>query len=196
MDYVNHGGHCCGYGHIYGFDNATINDLTECLVEHDDAARGVNRICEVILSERQVNPSENDRRVLAEVRAAGGWPTILAQRGFRLAAQWQNSNTGRRCYQFIKVPRLLTDDEGYRPPFAWDGPVVNAVNGNVAPPPPPPAPPPVHTVEREYYANLQNSGRRGPFITEAAARAAFPRCRRFERREIRSDGSSVWTPTA
>lgn len=188
MLYVNHGGQCCGYGHIYNFDNATINDLTECLVRHDDAARGVNRICEVILSDRQVNPSANDARVTAEVRAAGGWPTILAQRGFRLAAQWQNSNTGRRCYQFLKIPTLLTDDAAYRPPFAWDGPVVNAQRGNV---PPPPAQE-IRDVAIEFYAHLREGGRRGPFGNLAQARRAFPRCAHFERRNIQSNGLSVW----
>lgn len=187
MIYDSHGGQCCGYGHIYNFDNASISDLTDCLEEHNNAARGTNRICEVILSERQVNPSENDARITPEVRAAGGWPTILAERGFRLAAQWQNSNTGRRCYQFINVPRLLTDAEGYRPPFAWDGPVVNAQRGNVPPPPPP-----VRVVSTEYYAHLREGGRRGPFDNLAQARRTYPRCVRFEARNILSNGQTTW----
>lgn len=189
MEYSTHGGRCCGYGHIYGFDRASIADFNECLEEHARAGRGGNRICEVILSQRQI---EGDALTRREVLEAGGWPAILAGRGFRLAAQWTNSNTNRRCYQFLLIPELLTDDENYRPPFAWDGQVVGNQRGVAAP-----APVIAEmTVLTEYYANLQRGGRRGPFRSEAAAREAFPRCRRFERRDIRSNGRSIWTPTA
>lgn len=191
MEYSTHGGLCCGYGHIYGFDRASIADFNECLEEHARAGRGGNRICEVILSQRQI---EGDALTRREVLEAGGWPAVLAGRGFRLAAQWTNSNTNRRCYQFLLIPELLTDDENYRPPFAWDGQVVGIRRGVPAPA----ANPPVGAVvfirpaASEFYAHLRQGGRRGPFGTVEAAREAYPRCQRFEERIIMNNGESRW----
>jgi hypothetical protein len=191
MDYRNHGGQCCGYGHIFNFDHATEVDLDNCLQQHDFAAGGNNRVCEVILSRRQVDPTHYTGAVSVSVRNAGGWPAILARKGFRLAAVWNNSNTGRHCYQFIKIDRLLTDDPVYELPFDWQGLVAAAQGNGVAVAPPRPAP--VEAVATEYYAHLQNGGRRGPFASLAAARQAFPRCQRFERRQIMNNGTSTWT---
>ncbi len=197
MLYNTHGGSCCGYGHVYNFDHSTEAQLDRCIHEHLNAARGENRILEAILSERQVNPTANESRIPASVRVAGGWPTILARKGFRLAAQWENSNTGRRCYQFLLIPRLLTDDPAYRPSFDWEG-VVAAV-GQPHPvfvqvqPPAEPRPQRRQTVSVEFYAHLRQGGRRGPFETEAAVRAAYPRVARIDHRQIMSDGSSNWS---
>jgi hypothetical protein len=189
MEYRNHGGRCCGYGHIFDFDHATEVDLDNCLQEHDFAAGGNNRVCEVILSRRQVDPTHYTGAVSVSVRNAGGWPAILARKGFRLAAVWNNSNTGRHCYQFIKIGRLLTDDPVYELPFDWQGLVAAAQgNGVVAPV----APRRVDTVSTEFYAQLRVGGRRGPFATEREAREAYPRCRRFQQRNIMSNGTSTW----
>ena len=197
MEYESHGGGCCGYGHIFNFDNATIEDLEDMIARHERNAGGINRILEAILSERQLT---GDRWAPC-VRGAGGWANVLASKGFRLAAEWNNSNTGRRCFQFLRIPVLLTEDAGYHRPFAWEGPFLPPGQPflepprlpgpveirNNAPPPPPPA-----AWFTEYYATLREGGRRGPFATAAAARQAYPRCRQFERRIIMNDGSSRW----
>lgn len=305
MDYEGHGGSCCGYGHIFEMDHTSIEDFREGLEEHLTAAAGLNRIVEVILSERQINPRTAwDRRQIHDsVTAAGGWPAVLAAEGFRLAAEWRNSNSGNNCYQFIRIPTLLTDDAGYNRTFRWEAGIIPAVG--VAPipvpgvpvvpgvperyrgtHPQPPAGPVDHTLPilvwdyrtsmyypvtrvrsvdvgiepriyasgtgrgctltgdiwyhaatgrlggspirgqlvnyvpdapaapvpapaapvaarrridvnaTEFYANLRVSGRRGPFDTEADARAAYPRCRTIEQRNIMTDGNSVWLPIA
>lgn len=189
MRYRTHGGHCCGYGHVYNFDNATIESLDEAIEEHNRAFAGTNRILEAILSDRQVSPGNDGGRIRPDVIAAGGWAAVLASRGFHLAARWENSNTGRNCYQFLKIDRFHPEEQAL--PFDWTGPILR------------PVPPPrveqeglrevaLRVVSTEYYASLREAGRRGPFDTVAAARQAFPRCARFERREIMSDGTSVW----
>lgn len=301
MDYEGHGGSCCGYGHIFAMDHTSVEDFRGGLEEHRTAAAGLNRIVEVILSERQVNPQTAWERgqIHDSVTAAGGWPAVLAAEGFRLAAEWCNSNSGNRCYQFIRIPVLLTDDAGYNRTFRWEAGIIPAVG--VAPipvpvvpgvperyqgvHPQPPAGPVDHTLPilvwdnrtsmyypvtrarstdvgiepriyasgtgrgctltndiwyraatgrlggdplrgqlvnyvpdapaapvpapaapvaapapqprfTEFYANLRDSGRRGPFETIEVAREAYPRCRNFDVRMIRSDGSSVWEALA
>lgn len=352
MDYRTHGGLCCGYGHIFGFDGASIEQFEECIARHEQIARGNNRVLECILTDRQLTPTADDRRVIPSVRERGGWVNILREKGFRLSAQWRNSNTGRNCYQFLLIGSLLTDTEGYAPPFQWEGPVLsipqienvrrevpftigdsyrilgngmmagsigicervtddhvylrivenrltrlrkdrpggfsriiyidgsvgnapapvdltrpvaikNHATGEIIPativgsnpltciaqarlpsislrrldlsdrwsyeivtgdwegdpriarlfnpgideeilvrenlaPAPVPAPAPeveavLAVVSTEFYASLRGTGRRGPFDSVEAAQEAYPRCRRFEQRQIMSDGTSVWT---
>lgn len=277
-----HGGGCCGYAHVYGFDLATPADLDRIITSHkQNGGRGTNRILEAILTDRQLVPSATDNRINRATTEAGGWPVILAERGFRLAASWRNSNTERRCYQFLRIPTLLM--EGARP-FVWTGDVVPiipttpitfpvgqapgiparlqgeqpaprarpvdstlpilvwsgetrryyvgtsigdritvrdpsavGIRGSWAYEPdtgfwngndrlgrainydptegvvPAPAPAPLRVVTTEYYAHLRTAGRRGPFETVEEVREAYPRCRDFDQRQIRNDGTSLWT---
>lgn len=194
MEYESHGGGCCGYGHVFNFDHSTPDNLDEVIRDHAAAGQGNNRILEAILTDRQLDPVPDDRRITNAVRQAGGWASVLASRGFRLAAQWNNSNTGRNCYQFLRIPHLRTDDEEYQiRPHWWpepDGDITNLplatrydpVLGGQA----------LHVVEVEFYANLRDSGRRGPFESFGDARLAYPRWRYFERRSIMSNGTSLW----
>ena len=127
MEYVPHGGQCCGYAHVYGFDRSTPEDLDRIIDQHfvpagsGPGGRGnMNRIREAILSERQVTAREGGGLISREVIAAGGWPAILADRGFRLAAIWQNSNSGRNCYQLLKLSDWSRTDDN-NTPFPWQG---------------------------------------------------------------------------
>lgn len=52
--------------------------------------------------------------------------------------------------------------------------------------------PEVRPVELEIYANLRDFGRRGPFSGIKEAKIAYPLCRQFDRREIMSNGTTVW----
>lgn len=282
LEIRKHGGGCCGYAHVYGFDSAIPADLDRIITSHEqNGGQGVNRILEAILTDRQLVPSAADNRILPGVRDAGGWSVVLAERGFRLAASWTNSNTGRRCYQFLRIPTLLTEGER---PFVWTGDVVpitppTPITFPALPAPsiperlqgeqpaprarrvdptrpvlvwsgatrryyvgtsigdritvrdlsalgirgswayarntgfwngndgrgrainydpteevvPAPVEPPIWVVTTEFYAHLRTAGRRGPFETVEAAREAYPRCRNFDQRQIRNDGTSLWT---
>lgn len=53
--------------------------------------------------------------------------------------------------------------------------------------------PELRIIETEYYAQLRDGSRKGLYNSEEGVRRRFPRCRTFLRREIMSDGSSVWT---
>lgn len=194
MEYKEHGGQCCGYGHIHGFYNATIEDFNEAFEEHLAAGRGTGRICEAILSHRQLvrGPNNQNNDILEEVWEAGGWSTILAQKGFRLNAIWDNSNTGRRCYQFLWLP----SPESFLPlndlPFVWAGERAEALVAAI---------PQMQRVRQErrvvlteYYAETRTVGRRGPYETLEEAQQAWPRCRNFIAREIWSDGSVEIVP--
>lgn len=127
LRYAKHGGACCGVAHVHGFDGASIEDLDRIIDEHFNHGNG-NRILEAILSDRQVvTPLNPDRTFHASVVAAGGWPVILAARGFAIAENWTNSNTGRRCYRFVKLAgrdntQTTLGSLDSRPlPFNWAG---------------------------------------------------------------------------
>lgn len=127
LQYTRHGGLCCGVAHVHGFDDASVEDLDRIIDSHFDHGNG-NRILEAILSDRQVvTPPDPDRNFHTSVVAAGGWPVILAARGFALAENWTNSNTGRRCYRFIKLAgrdntQTTLGSLDSRPlPFNWAG---------------------------------------------------------------------------
>lgn len=194
MEYLAHGGACCGYGHIFGFYNATIRSFEEAFNEHLEAGRGIVRICEAILSHRQLvrGPNNQNNDILEEVWEAGGWSTILAQKGFRLNTVWDNSNTGRRCYQFLWLPRaedfLPLDDL----PFVWAGERAEALVAAI---------PQMQRIRQErrvvlteYFAETRTVGRRGPYVTLAEAQASWPRCRNFIAREIWSNGTVEIVP--
>lgn len=269
MYYNAHGGSCCGYAHLYDMDHGTIVSLDERLATHFREGNS-NRVLEVILSERQVTATRvqsarTDNRWSESVREAGGWPAVLASRGFRLSARWRNSNSGQICYQFLKTTEflpltnlpfdweaartaapllgaaplphpnagdILTDrialtlepgtmieninlpGTGARPFVSYSnnggyirirtnrGTTAGWVLGNcriarqqpvVVPPAPPPAPVPVLTVFSTYHNAYNNGERRGAgYDTYAQARQAAPRCRRVDRRDIRSTGQIQW----
>jgi hypothetical protein len=104
--YASHGGACCGYGHIHTLDGMSVQQFDTDFARHLAAARGDNRVCEVILSSRQVAspPPARHRHFHESIVEFGGWPTFLASRGFRRGATWRNSNTNNMCYQFLHCP--------------------------------------------------------------------------------------------
>lgn len=194
MYYARHAGGCCGIGVIYGFDQATIADLDRCLQEHNNAGEGTNRLCEVVLSERQVcdaNNLPNGRRgmanqILEEVRNAGGWPAILQERGFKLVKRFRNSNSGQVCYVWHKIPRELSL-ENRNLPFN----LVNApadLEPEAAQPVPPPQPRDPRVILNEVYAVFADGRVRGPFEYTNEIREAYPRVRRYQRRIVMDNG--------
>lgn len=201
MTYRDHGGECCGYKHFFRFDGMTIAEFDAELNNHFTLGN-MNRVAEVILSERQVNASvENLRRQAICVREAGGWPVILAARGFIFTRRWRNSNSRNYCYQFLKTTEwasMQDQDLPFNYPSALklvvprsrnqgDGPLP--VITPVAPPPPPPPPPRV-TVTRSMYVNNYANGTSSPWYpTRTRAEEAAPRCRIRQRVDIMSDGT-------
>ncbi len=190
MEYTDHGGGCCGIAHLWLFDEEGIETLDARIRQHDAIAGG-NRLLEVVLSERQVAPQPPRERgglghlVLQEVRDAGGWPTILRERGFRLVSRFRNSNSGQLCYVFHRVPEwqsLRNEDL----PFDWP----EAGNDIVEPAPVvrPPAPPAnADPIVNEVFALFADGRVRGPFDYVAEIRQAYPRVARYRRRKIYAD---------
>ena len=125
MTYARHGGGCCGIGHIYNLDNMTVDILDSEIERHfsEDTARGERRVVEIILSSRQVvtPPPAGDRRFAECVRTAGGWPVVLAARGFVLTESFVNSNTGNTCYRFILIRGGGLNPNDRETPFTWTG---------------------------------------------------------------------------
>ena len=122
---ASHGGACCGVRHIFSMDSATVADLDRLLAEVCPEGNG-NRMSEIILSERQVsvnrpNGAQANNRWAPCVSAAGGWPAVLRERGFRLVSRFRNSNSGQLCYVFHHVPAWESLGAASLP-FAW-GPV-------------------------------------------------------------------------
>lgn len=118
MTYAQHGGACCGYKHLYGLDRMSVDAFDRALTEHFIDGNN-NRVLEVILSARQVAspPTTGDNRFHPTVVEAGGWPSVLAARGFVLSAVWNNSNSSNVCYQFLKTTTFL---DNTATPF-WNG---------------------------------------------------------------------------
>jgi hypothetical protein len=117
--YASHGGACCGYGHIFTLDGMSVQQFDKDFARHIAAARGENRVCEVILSSRQVvsPPPAANRNFHESIVEFGGWPTFLAARGFRRCATWRNSNTNNMCYQFLHCPEFEESTETDLPIF-------------------------------------------------------------------------------
>lgn len=117
--YGNHGGGCCGMKHLFGLDRMSLEEFDRVVREHFEEPRGIrglnnNRILEVVLSERQIETDPLDARFDRSIINAGGWPAVLASRGFKLAETWRNSNSGNMCYRFVKL-----EGEGFAPPPEW-----------------------------------------------------------------------------
>jgi len=134
MEYERHGAHCCGISHVYGFDNATPDDLAEIIQLHDtghDHGTPGNRLLEAVLTDRQLDPrEEGDRRVTRAVRDAGGWAAILAGHGFTLHTRFQNSNTQHYCNVFHRVvTREPLEGLTWWPPVVTAAPVAAPTNG-------------------------------------------------------------------
>lgn len=190
-----HGGGCCGVNHIYNFDNSTIDDLDEALREVCTTTNP-NRLAEVVLSERQVTGhNHEDDRIPECVRNAGGWPAVLARRGFRLVSRWRNSNSGRNCYLFVMVPTNLSLVPRNLP-FPWtherDVPIIT--NGVDVPVPPPAVVPPGPVPIVYRYHNVLRSGRSNAgWVTREQAQAAAPRAQRIDRCTFMSNGELIWT---
>lgn len=121
MDMVYHGGQCCGMRHIYGMDNVSVDELDRRIRELDNEAGQGNRLIEVVLSSRQVGERRAGNagaRWHETVMAAGGWPAVLQERGFRLVSRFNNSNSSNDCYVFHRVPRF-NSLEPANLPFDW-----------------------------------------------------------------------------
>lgn len=103
------------------------------------------------------------------------WRPVLLEKGFQKVYSFVNGNSGNECNVYIKHRVLRVYDPDFESPPLPAAPVVN-----------------MNVVLTEYYASLRTVGRRGPFDTVEAAREAYPRCLRFEVRDIFSDGASVW----
>lgn len=116
--YSNHGGGCCGIRHLYGLDRMSLEAFDRQILEHFQEPRGRafndNRILEVVLSERQIEVDPADGRFDRSIIDAGGWPAVLASRGFKLCESWRNTNSGNMCYRFVKLA-----GEGFAPAPAW-----------------------------------------------------------------------------
>ena len=102
MSYNGHGGGCCGIHHLWGLDRMSLETFDNHVREHF-APPNNNRILEVIISDRQTRVDPADARFHRSIIAAGGWPAVLASRGFRLAERWLNSNSRNMCYRFVKL---------------------------------------------------------------------------------------------
>jgi hypothetical protein len=199
LQYVGHGGGCCGYYHVHNFDNATIAELDAHITTHN---RQTNRVLEAILTDRQLVYTTRPSSIRQEVFDAGGWAAILRARGFFLNLIWVNSNTRRTCYQFLNIPTPLSLDEarlGGLPGWDGQGPVIYHnppvdIRHTAPVERPAPAPVPAHDVLVEYFCIFQG-GRIGTrsFTTVAELQNEFPRVQRYRKRTFRSDGRIVNT---
>lgn len=186
MRIVSHGGKCCGILHIFGFGTNPDGQHPQVddngVRQHDDDGLGLydgtylsklDEILDMFNTRNFALPRLIEVTLVSNQRV---WYPILEERGFRLAYEFHNGNTGNivKVFHLYKRP----NDGGN---YTYD------LNGAPVPPAE------LSVTATEFYANLRNSGRRGPFSTENEAHEAYPRCRRFERREIMSDGSSVWS---
>lgn len=196
--YSEHGGRCCGYLHLHGMDHCTLMMFDQHINMHFTDGNA-NRVLEVILSQRQVESGNgNDGgRIHQSIIDAGGWAAVLAERGFRLTASWLNSNSSRRCYQFIKTTSWLSmSQRSLR--FTYPQELVayrgegNDIEIAVAPPPPAPLPPP-HVVYSLYHNVFRTSGRSNAgWPTFDQARGAAPHATSVDLMDIYSDGTSRW----
>lgn len=190
MQVNQHGGYCCGAGHISGFDRATPQDLDQCIREFEDNyGAGDNRLIEVILSERQVTTGRMPAgrggladQISEETRQAGGWAAVLRERGFKLVTRFNNSNSEQNCYVFHRIRNEMSLNNRQLPfdwPDAEGGRRAAAVQAQREP----------VQVLAEYLAVFADGRERGPFTSLDELRRAYPRVQRYVRRVVMSDGT-------
>ena len=195
MEIVGHGGHCCGISHLFGFDDSTEQDLLECIRRgySGDFGRGPNRILECILTDRQLLPSNTDRRVLQSVRDVGGWSAILRREGFKLKAVWRNSNTGRICYMFHLIRgngEIPVEDTVMAPTWLdQQGLIYHQPDVTVRQTPLQPVPTAPRLILNQYRAVFRG-GRVGQrvFVSVGEVTEAYPRVRQYQCQSFYSDG--------
>jgi hypothetical protein len=205
MNIDDHGGQCCGIRHIYAMDHSSVDELDR-YISNLDRANNVGgpdsgRLIEIVLSERQVT-GEGNGGWHHSVRDAGGWPAVLAARGFRLVSRFNNANSGRNCYIFHRVPHFMSI-RNQDLPFDWhhNRGAVNLGVGGPGRAAPAPAPAPDHNrviASVVTFHNVLQAGRSDAgYSTRDAARAKAPRARRIDRKtiQVHANGATnvVWT---
>lgn len=145
---VNHGGHCCGAGHIYGFGDAEERDpdLIDAALAQVPSGRDTN----VMLN-------------LTQMRSRPNTIQRLADRGFVLTGHFINDNHGSHVFQFSRADkRLAFDAQSLRElGVTWPGMVISeTLEGTMPNLPARPAPPPNggrHAVRQAvYYRSVEH----------------------------------------
>lgn len=182
---------CCGVRHIHSFDEDGDFDEASEVTDHlrdYPMARGLvgaganaavtpasRKLIEVILNREQV---ENNPVIIE----------TLKQEGFRLVSEFNNSS-GSDCFVFHRNNCGIRD----RRPDNLD---AHFPLGEQPPAPAPAAPEPprprVRTVFSSFHCVFADGRKGAGYDTVEEARENLGRRRRIDRRDIMSDGTTVW----
>ncbi len=117
MDYEDHGGHCCGLSHVYGFHGAPNKERLEAVLKRaveyieDDARYGYEDSEESVpwrVFGHAVEITLTDQQMVE-------WAPVLKEVGFKHCFRWFNDNSGNYCNLLMwssKKPRKPK-------PFKW-----------------------------------------------------------------------------
>lgn len=170
INHNHHGGECCGRWHLYGFepsdddddDVAGVYDDGLNLSSYQDALQNYRRgtCCEVVLTGWQVrNAYFSDGTRVHDQLIADGFENVYS---------FTNPNSSNDCHVYLfsaaKIPPVPDEQEL-------------------------PDRPELRVVHSDYHGHFIDGELSRPYINELAARQALPRCRRFVRRDVWSDGT-------
>lgn len=170
MIFGAHGGGCCGRRHIYGMNGETSESIRRLIAaEGYGPNTDTNKVIEIVLSEENRNLED----LRAEVESAG----------FTLVATWDNIDSGSQCYMYLSGNDVTYFPGGVPANQQVVERIVNHAPQRVV------VAPPRRVIHSTFHNVLRGGRSEAGWPTLEAARAAAPRARSVDRRDIYNDGS-------
>jgi hypothetical protein len=168
ISHSGHGGNCCGRRHFYYMNGATTASILQVIRTHH--LDHMNKIVEIVISEENADYEQ----LKTEITGAG----------FVLVAEWDN-DSGSTCWMYLWAPNWTAFPDGV--PVAGPAAPVERIVYRDAPAPAP-------RVIYSTFHNVLMAGRsEAGFGSYALARAAAPRARSVDRRDVYASGAVRWT---
>lgn len=110
---TNHGGHCCGMNHIWGFETIPTQAEVNTLLNLSSIDINNNNSC--ILREVVLNKTQLTHKGIVSIPANGrgkpmSWGEILEELGFKLVTNFKNRNTANLVFVFHKVSQRFAPE--------------------------------------------------------------------------------------
>lgn len=166
MRLAGHGGGCCGRRHIHGMNGQTTQTIRQLMNVEGLLDEDTNKMTEIVISEENVGYEVLKEQVVGA--------------GFILVATWNNCS-GSTCWMYMHV-----NDGTFFP----NGAAVHVEQPDVPAPAPQrvEVPAPVRIIHSTFHNVLRDGRSEAGWPTIEAARAAAPRARSIDRKDIYSNG--------
>src|SRR5688572_27900996 len=114
MEYVEHGGNCCGASHVYNFSH--VVDEREILFLDEAIRNAIETVEEGALdncpwdedTDQPIVPWKKFGHLIEVVltdQQMVNWAATLKAKGFKLHRRWKNDNSGNYCNLLSYIPK-------------------------------------------------------------------------------------------